>query len=96
MEGSINIEKEDSVVNSGLEKENRVLKETLLNLRKELNKFNERPLVVCEVKNVFGDRAMIKLPNGNNFVVNVSKNLIDSSRGGRLSGSGSVIFSSWR
>ncbi|MBS3108566.1 AAA family ATPase [Candidatus Woesearchaeota archaeon] len=77
MEGSINIEKEDSVVNSGLEKENRVLKETLLNLRKELNKFNERPLVVCEVKNVFGDRAMIKLPNGNNFVVNVSKNLIN-------------------
>ena len=60
-----------------LEKENKTLKESLLDLKKELSKFNDRPLIVCEVKSIFGEKAMVKLPNGNNFVVNVSKNLIN-------------------
>lgn len=60
-----------------LEEENKALKENISNMKRELNKFNDRPLIVCEVKSVFGDKAMIKLPNGNNFVVNISKDMIN-------------------
>lgn len=75
MEGELNVKK-GIVVSVDLERENRLLKESVLNLKRELCKFNDRPLLVCEVKKVIGDRAMIKLPNGNNFVVNISKGLV--------------------
>src|SRR3989344_3973555 len=76
MEGELNIKK-GIESNIDLERENKTLKENLIDLRRELSKFNDRPLIVAEVKSVFGDRAMIRLPNGNNFVVNVSKELVD-------------------
>src|SRR3989344_2716694 len=76
MEGELNIKRE---LCSGidLERENRILRESLLNLKKEISKFNEKPLIVCEVKSVLGNKAMIKLPNGNNFVVNISNHLLN-------------------
>ncbi len=69
--------KKDFGIGLDLEKENKTLKENLLDLKRELNKFNDRPLIVCEVKSIFGEKAMVKLPNGNNFVVNISKSLLN-------------------
>lgn len=53
--------------------ENRVLRETVNKLREELDRFKSAPLMVSEVRNVFGKDALIRLPNGNQFYVNVSE-----------------------
>lgn len=55
-----------------LEDENRILKETISSLRSELDKYKQPPLMVCEVRNVMGDNAIIRIPNGNSFMVGVS------------------------
>lgn len=55
-----------------VEDENRLLKQTIANLRNELDKFKEPPSLVCEVKEILGDRVMVQLPNGNVFYVNVA------------------------
>ena len=59
---------------SGLEEENRFLKESVENLEKELEKFKKTPLIACEIKNIFDDKALIKLANGNEFLVEISEN----------------------
>jgi len=53
--------------------ENRILKETVSKLKEELDKFKVPPLMVSEVRNVFGKDAIIRLPNGNQFYVNISE-----------------------
>jgi len=58
-----------------LDEENKKLRETVFSLRKELTKFKEPPLVVSEVIKVFGEKAIIRLQNGNNFFVNISPSL---------------------
>lgn len=55
-----------------LEEENRILKETIDNLNKELGKYKNTPLLVAEVRDVIKGNAIIKLPNGNEFFVDVS------------------------
>ncbi len=63
-------------VNSTLFDENQLLKASLGYLKTELNKFKELPLLVCDVKRVIdGDKAVIRVPNGNNFLVNIAGNL---------------------
>ena len=57
---------------SGLEEENRILKETVSKLREEIDNFKTPPLMVCEVKEAEGKTAIISIPNGNQFHVNVS------------------------
>ena len=52
---------------SQLSEENKILKETVNKLKEELDKFKGNPLMVCEVGQVFGKEAVIKLPNGNQF-----------------------------
>ena len=56
-----------------LEEENKLLKQTITNLRNELDKFQEAPFLVCEVRGVFDNKVMIQLPNGNIFYVNKSE-----------------------
>lgn len=56
---------------SRLEEENRILKETVNHLKNELNKFQKAPLLVSEVKELSGNNAIIHLPNGNEFFVEV-------------------------
>lgn len=63
----------------GLEEENRLLRDSIENLerevealRKKLEKFNSPPLIACEVKTLIGEHALIKLPNGNEFLVEKS------------------------
>jgi len=55
-----------------LNDENKILKETVNKLKDELDAFKLPPLMVCEVLYTFGKEAIVKLPNGNQFYVNVS------------------------
>ncbi len=56
-----------------IEDENRILKETVESLRNELDRFRETPLMVCEVREIIKDKAIVKIPNGNLFYVNIAK-----------------------
>ena len=53
--------------------ENRVLRETIDKLKEDLDRFKTPPLMVSEVRNVIGKDAIIRLPNGNQFYVNISE-----------------------
>ena len=68
-----NMEFSYSVDNSQLEEENRLLRETLARLKSELERYQRPPLMVCELKERIGqDRAIIRVPNGNEFYVDVA------------------------
>lgn len=56
-----------------LEEENRVLRETVNKLKYEIERFKNPPLMICEVCEILGDKALIRIPNGNQFLVNVAK-----------------------
>lgn len=58
---------------SQMSEENRILKETVNKLKEELDRFKIPPLMVSDVRNVFGKEAIIRLPNGNQFYVSVSE-----------------------
>ena len=64
-------------IDYSMNEENRVLRTTVENLRNELNKFREPPLLVCDVVDVLGGKAVVRLPNGNNFFVTISSGLSD-------------------
>ncbi len=51
------------------EEENRLLKETIDKLRQEVEKFKQPPLMVSQVKEIKGEEVLIKIPNGNEFLV---------------------------
>ncbi|MBI4145027.1 AAA family ATPase [Candidatus Woesearchaeota archaeon] len=59
---------------SGLEDENRALKEHNETLERELEKFRRAPLIVCEIRDLIEDKAIVRLPNGNEFLVEIGKN----------------------
>lgn len=53
-----------------LQEENRILQETLVQLKYELDRVRQTPLMVCEVVEELQDgRVFIKTPNGNSFLV---------------------------
>ncbi len=56
-----------------LEEENRILKETVNKLRQELEKLKSPPLMVCEVRDVNEKTAVIAIPNGNKFCVDIAE-----------------------
>lgn len=62
-----------STSSSQTNEENRILKETVNKLKEELDRFKAAPLMVCDVRNIFGKEAVIRLPNGNQFYVNISQ-----------------------
>ncbi len=57
---------------SGIDDENRLLRETVNQLRYELDRYRRTPLMICEVREVMGKNAIIKIPNGNQFLVEIS------------------------
>lgn len=75
-----NKEKLDNVVFSyatdinNLEEENKFLRETVDGLRRELELFKKPPLLVCEIKEIKGSKAIVRLQNGNEFLVEMSGN----------------------
>lgn len=60
---------------SHVEEENRLLKETIGHLRKELGRFQNPPLLVAEIKEIFDNEALIVLHNGNEFYVTLSNSV---------------------
>src|SRR3989344_9318578 len=58
-----------------INEENKLLKSSLNYLKAELHKFKELPLLVCEIKKVLDNKAIIKVPNGSRFYVNISGDL---------------------
>ncbi|MCF7862342.1 AAA family ATPase [Candidatus Woesearchaeota archaeon] len=58
---------------SSLEEENRLLRETVSNLKAEVDRFRRNPLMICEIKEITGKNAIIKIPNGSEFFVDVSQ-----------------------
>ncbi len=58
-----------------IQQENQLLKNSLNYMKAEINKFKETPLLVTEVKRVVGNKAIIRVPNGSQFYVNISGNL---------------------
>ena len=69
---------------SQIEEENRVLKETIDRLKEELNKFKTPPLMVCEVRDVKDKRAVIRIPNGNQFYVDIAESCEKLKAGDRV------------
>ena len=55
-----------------LEEENRILKDTVNKLKDELDKFRIPPLMVCEIRDIKEQTAIIRIPNGNEFLVNIA------------------------
>jgi proteasome regulatory subunit len=60
-----------------LEEENKLLRETVGNLKRELDKFQTPPHLVCEVKDVVDGKAILSLKNGNEFFVDISSAVTD-------------------
>ncbi len=56
-----------------VEQENKLLKEVINELQRENKKFKESPLMVAEVKNIIKNQAIIQIPNGNKFLVEISQ-----------------------
>lgn len=61
--------------NEVISEENRFLRETIDTLQKELQKFKTTPLIACEIKEIHGPHTLVKLPNGNEFLVEKSTDL---------------------
>jgi len=57
--------------------ESKLLRHTISQLREEVQKFRSPSLMLADVFDVLEDTAVIRLPNGNKFLVNISKNVSD-------------------
>ena len=67
---------------SQIEEENRILKDTINRLKLELDRYREPALMVCEVSEVLKENnAIIRVPNGNQFFVNVSNDVTNLKPG---------------
>jgi proteasome regulatory subunit len=55
-----------------LEEENRILRETVNKLKEELEILHRPPLMICEIKEIIDNHAIIRIPNGNEFFVTIS------------------------
>ncbi|MBW2996115.1 AAA family ATPase [Candidatus Woesearchaeota archaeon] len=58
-----------STSSNQFEEENRLLKETIKQLKEENERFKKVPLMICLVKEIIGKQAIIQIPNGNEFFV---------------------------
>ncbi|MBR9677662.1 AAA family ATPase [Candidatus Woesearchaeota archaeon] len=58
---------------NGIEEENKLLRETINQLKNELDRYRTPPLMICEVKDLHEKKtkAVIKAPNGNEFFVDI-------------------------
>jgi len=66
---------QDKTLFVSVQQENQLLKNSLSYMKAELNKFKELPLLVSEVKRVVNNKAIIRVPNGSQFYVNISGDL---------------------
>lgn len=71
----------DYILESSSEEEVKLLREAVSELRKELNKFRSAPLMVGELRKKVEEGAILKIPNGNQFLVNVAGDCKDLENG---------------
>ncbi len=65
-----------------LEEENRLLRQTIEQLKQELSKFHKTPLLVAEIKELMDkNKALLHLNNGNEFLVSISSDCKDIKAG---------------
>jgi len=64
-----------------LEAENKLLKETISQIQNELKRFKDPALMVCDVCDLIEKNAIVKTPNGNKFLVNISNECDELSPG---------------
>jgi ATP-dependent 26S proteasome regulatory subunit len=57
----------------GALEENRMLKQSLSKLKTEIDKYRRSPLLLCELRDIIGNNAIIKIPNGNEFFVEIAE-----------------------
>lgn len=61
-----------AVDSNAVEEENRILKETIHQLKQELDRFRYPALIIADVSDVINNHVIIKMTNGNKFYVNAS------------------------
>ncbi len=66
---------------SSYEEENRLLRETVNSLKEELNKLTRPPLLVATVREIINEQALLRLTNGNEFMVEISAECKDIKSG---------------
>lgn len=72
----------DYTVNTAeLEEENQLLRQTISQLRSELDRYRTPPLMVCEVTEKVEDGWVIKIPNGNKFFTLAGKDASNITSG---------------
>ncbi len=54
------------------EEENKLLRETITSMKSELRKFRTPPYLICEVRDITDNHAIVSLKNGNEFYVDIS------------------------
>ncbi len=64
-----------------LEEQNRYLKETVDNLKVEIERYRKKPLLVCKIKEIHNGDALVRLPNGNEFLVGIAESLLNLEPG---------------
>lgn len=64
-----------------IERENMILKQTVSQLRTELDRFRSPALMVAEVADIIDGHAVIRVPNGNKFYVEISESVNDLKPG---------------
>lgn len=67
--------------NNPLEEEVQVLRDTVNRLDQELRRLRSPALMVCETVALIGSQAIIRIPNGNKFLCNVSADCSDVKPG---------------
>src|SRR3989338_1983883 len=78
------LEEENKSINanlSRLEQESSILRELFNNTNNELNNLKKPSLLVAEVSSIHGDKATIKLPNGNKFYCYIAQHVKDLKSG---------------
>lgn len=78
------LEKENKIISNTLnriEEESSMLKELFSNANAELSNLKKPALLVADVVSLHGDKATIKLPNGNKFYCYISKELKELQSG---------------
>lgn len=64
----------DDASEPDLEAENQLLRESLIQIKSELNRYKKAPLMLCELTGVINNHALIRIPNGNQFLVEIIEN----------------------
>ena len=72
----LSIGKKAGDVSNYFSEENKKLRETVSQLKRELDLMREPPLLVCDVLKIVDKKAIVRLPNGSHFFVNISPLLI--------------------